>query len=137
MSKNHSQTSILGLVILLAMAFALDRGIDTLRAYAGRSFNAVPAIMVAIFGTLLLVICGIALLRYAIFGNEHSGLVAIVYLILGSPIVLGSLIWILPGVYIPAPFGYLFLYLSSDTRLFLTASMMTAGGLTGFLQRKK
>jgi hypothetical protein len=123
-------TSLAGMIIVLLLAFGLDRVILFLKEENARTFASGYALLwTYVLANLALAICLLLLFWIVAFRSERSKLVAVIFLIIGVSMLLAPVLYFMPA------FAGLNLadYLLPDKLLYQVGAFMAAIGLLSLI----
>ncbi len=129
-SRSTQIVPLAGMVIALLLAFGLDRVILLLREENARALTAGYALLwTYVLANLVLAICLLMLFWIIAARGERSKLVAVIFLIVGIPVLFAPVIYFTPA------FAGLNLtdYLLPDTLLYQAGVFMAAIGLLSLI----
>jgi hypothetical protein len=126
-----SLLSLISMLAVLILAYALERGLHELQVIASRTFNAAPFVWAAPLADLLLAGALLTLAWFTLRKDERSRWVALVFVLVGLLLVFAWPINVYTWVKI-SPLDAR--YLAADSRLVIAAGFVAAIGALGLLR---
>jgi hypothetical protein len=126
--------SPIGMIVVLLVAYGLERGLEELRMITARNFDATPFLWVSSIANLLLAGLLLTLSWLINFRSERSWFIALMFLIVGTVIAFSLAIADLTHIALFIP---ILRYVSPDSRLVYAAAFIAVVGAFNLIPRKE
>lgn len=127
--------SIAGMIGTLALAYGLDRLLESFRQMAPRTFDITLYLWLVVLANLLLAASVLTLAWFVDLKSEKSILVSAIFLVTGVLLLLSvTPSAMVPLSYLPDPFR---VSLSPNSLLFRTGAFITVIGILGLIARPR